>query len=560
MVPRLLLSLLEAMAAFFVLFHLYVRSPAFRPLRTDWLRTRAKLSLLVFFSGIAILGNSMGWPLPGGAIANTRAVGAVLAGMLGGPLVGPAAGVIAGAHRISLGGFTAASGALATTLEGLIGGLVHWRLARTAPERLIDWKLAGAVTALGEILHMLLLLLLARPFDAAVEVVEVLGIPMIVANSVGAALFMTVVRERNEFYDKVGAAISEKALRIAERTLEPLARGFDRAVAGELATIIQEETGVAAVAITDTDSVIAFVGRGSDHHRPGVPIASPLTRRALDAQEVVFADGVHDHYACTVSPRCPLDSAAVIPLVVDGAVIGTVQLFETASRRFRRMNRSVGVGIADLLSAQLLRSRYQEQKTLLLRTELKLIQAQVNPHFLFNALNTIVAVTRTDPERARELLVHLSNLFRTNLKRSGDLATLAEELDHVGSYLEIEKARFGDRLRVETDVDPALLPLRLPTFTLQPLLENALKHGLAATLGPATARIRAYREGAAAVIDVEDDAGAYPAHPGPGGLGMNMVDRRIKSLMGPEWGLTVQCTPNALTRVSVRVPAGERAA
>ena len=87
-------------------------------------------------------------------------------------------------------------------------------------------------------------------------------------------------------------------------------------------------------------------------------------------------------------------------------------------------------------------------------SELKLLQAQVNPHFLFNALNTIIAVTRTDPARARELLVHLSHFFRKNLKRSGELSTLQEELEHVGAYLEIEKARFQDRLVVETDVDP----------------------------------------------------------------------------------------------------------
>lgn len=560
MMGRLLLTLFEAMAVFFVLFHLYSRSPAFRPARTDWLRPRAKLSLLLFFTGIAILGTYLGLPLAGGAIANTRAVGAVLGGMLGGPAVGVAVGLISGAHRLTLGGFTAGAGAIATTLEGLIGGLVHRRLASAAPDRLISWKLAFAVTAAGELLHMGLLLAVSRPFEESLRMVQGIGVPMIVANSVGAALFMTLLRDRHDLYDRVAAATSAKALRIAERTLGPLARGFDRAVAGELASIIQEETGVGAVAITDTETVLAFVGRGADHHRPGLPIASPLTRGAIERHEVVFADGEHEHYRCAVSPDCPLDSAVVIPLVVDGAAIGTVQLLETARTRFRRLNRSLGEGIADLLSDQLLRARFHEQKSLLVLTELKLLQAQVDPHFLFNALNTVHAVTRTDPERARELLGHLSALFRKNLKRSAPLSTLEEELEHAGSYLEIEKARFGDRLVVRTEVDPALLGLRLPTFTLQPLIENAVKHGLAATLGPATACIRAYRQGAAAVIEIEDDAGAWAPRAGADGMGMSLVDKRIKNLLGAEWGVSVACTPNALTRVSVRVPYEERAA
>jgi two-component system, LytTR family, sensor kinase len=557
---KLLFTLFQAMAIFFVLFHLYARSPAFRPFRTDWLRPRAKLSLLVFFTGLAILGTYLGLPLAGGAIANTRAVGAVLAGMLGGPITGVAVGVLAGAHRITLGGFTAVAGAIATTLEGLLGGVVHRWLVPRDPERLIDWKLAFTITAIGETIHMLLLLLISRPFQDSVEIVKGIGLPMIIANSVGAALFMTVLRDRHESFDKVSAASSTKALRIAERTLAPLAGGLDRRAASQMADIIQEELRVAAVAITDTERILAFVGQGADHHRPGLPIASPLTRRAITAREVVFADGEREHYDCTLVPSCPLDSVAVIPLVVDGACVGTVQLFETARRRLLRMNRSLGKGIADLLSNQLLLTRFQEQKNLLVVAELKLIQAQVNPHFLFNSLNTIIAITRTDPGRARELLVHLSNFFRKNLKRSGGLATLEEELAHVSSYLEIEKARFGPRLVVETDVDPALYSLQLPTFTLQPLIENAIKHGVSATLGTAHARIRAQRVDGIAVIEIEDDAGTYAPTPGSDGLGMNIVDKRIKNLLGAEWGVTVTCTPGERTRVTVRVPLREVAA
>jgi len=245
----------------------------------------------------------------------------------------------------------------------------------------------------------------------------------------------------------------------------------------------------------------------------------------------------------------------IAPLHVDGAVVGTVQLFEPRDRRFLNMNRSLGEGLAALLSSQLLIARYQEQKSLLVMSELKLAQAQVNPHFLFNALNTIIAILRRDADRARELLIHLSTFFRKNLKRSSDVSTLEEELAHVGAYLEIEKARFEGRLTVETDVDPALLRIRMPSFTLQPLVENAFKHGLSAVLTDGRAIIRAYRADGAALVEIEDNAGTWAEPAENAGLGMQLVDKRVKNLYGESYGLSVTCVPHEMTRVTVRLPA-----
>jgi len=240
-------------------------------------------------------------------------------------------------------------------------------------------------------------------------------------------------------------------------------------------------------------------------------------------------------------------------------VLGSVQLYEPRHQRFRSVNRSLGEGLASLLSAQLLAARYEQAKSLLTVQELKLVQAQVNPHFLFNSLNTIAAVLRTDAPRARQLLLHLAAFFRKNLKRPAQIATLREELEHVNAYLEIEKARFADRLTVETDVDEALLDLRLPAFTLQPLVENAFKHGLAQVLGPGTARIRARRDGTQALLEIEDSAGTFTGTGDGEGLGLKGVDTRIKSLIGPEFGVAVSCIPGALTRVTVRLPLTEAA-
>jgi two-component system LytT family sensor kinase len=322
-----------------------------------------------------------------------------------------------------------------------------------------------------------------------------------------------------------------------------------------VARILREETGAGAVCITDAASVLAFEGLGADHHLAPGPIVSHHTRRAIETGEVVFADGQTDHYDCPISKDCPLDSVLIAPLSLDGVVVGTVQVFEPRHRRFSSVNRSLGEGLASLLSAQLLAARYQETKGLLTEQELKLVQAQVNPHFLFNALNTVAAVLRIDPERARGLLLHLAAFFRKNLKRPSALATLREELEHVGAYLEIEKARFADRLTVETDVDPSLLGLCLPAFTLQPLVENAFKHGLSGILGEGRVTIRArLRDGAVRVV-VEDNAGSWQEPADGTGLGMQIVDKRVKNLYGKDFGLSVECTPQELTRVTLRLPA-----
>ncbi|MCE5335399.1 MAG: sensor histidine kinase [Desulfobacteraceae bacterium] len=552
----LLFSLIQTMSVFLVVAYLYCKSPGFKPLAIESPKLLDKVFLYFFFSAISMMGTYLGLPIQD-ALANTRAIGPVLAGIIGGPILGTAVGFTGGLHRYFFGGFTALSCGLSTTTEGLIGGLVHLLLVRNnKADHVFDPKVVFLTTIIAEAVQMGIILAVSRPYSEAFELVKVIALPMIATSSTGAALFMSIIRDQRNVYDKAAATFSTKALRIAERTLNILATGFGGETAPEMARIIHEETGVGAVAITDTQSVLAFVGHGSDHHLPGAPIASPLTRRAIAENTVIFADGVHERHVCPLSDSCPLTSVLVVPLTQDNDVIGAIKLYEPRQKRFLNMNKSLGEGIAALLSNQLLLSRYEQQKNLLVMAELKLIQAQVNPHFLFNSLNTIISIIRQDADRARELLIHLSNFFRKNLKRSGNLSTLEEELDHVNSYLKIEKARFEDRLTVEMDIDPSLLHIQLPTFTLQPLIENAIKHGVSNMLEQGKTLIRAYRKEGLAFIEIEDNAGAYEENGGTDGLGIKIVDRRIKFLMGNSFGTSITCVPNEYTRVTVKIPAG----
>ncbi|SHJ10399.1 two-component system, LytT family, sensor kinase [Malonomonas rubra DSM 5091] len=550
----LIFELLQQMAMIVVIAYLFSKSPAMNYLTGERLRNREKLILYFTFTLFSILGTYTGLPIQG-AIANTRAIGAVLAGLIGGPALGVSVGLTAGIHRFSLGGFTAFSCGISTTTEGLIGGLIHlWLMKKNNPEQVFQPAIAFGATFVAEVTQMVLILLLSRPFSDALALVEMIALPMILANSVGAALFISMVRDQKRVRDKVGAMFSSKAFTVADRTLGILSRGFSSESAKEMVEIIRQETGVGAVAITDREKILAFAGIGDDHHRPGNPVVTKWSQLALSENKVVFANGYEDHFQCPLTDDCPIGSVLVVPLQMDQEVVGTISLYEPKTKLFLSINRSFGEGLATLYSHQLLRSRYEEQKSLLVRSELKLIQAQVNPHFLFNALNTIRAVVRKDSDRARDLLLELSNFFRTNLKRTSDTVTLEEEIAHSGAYLEIEKARFGKRLVVEMEIDPQLKGLRVPAFTLQPLIENAVKHGVASLLDQGYIWVRAYQQGRLALIEVEDNAGCYCKPLESQGLGMKLVDKRVKNLYGNEAGLSVECVPQEKTLIRVTIP------
>ncbi len=551
----LVISLFQQLCVYLVIAWLLSRTPLFMPLTQVTRSLPYKLVCYLIFSAFCILGTYFGLRVEN-SIANTRAIGAVLGGMVGGPLVGLLVGFTGGVHRYSMGGFTALACMFSTVCEGLVGGLVHTYFVRQRRmEQLFNPWVVGTVALGCEVMQMAIILLVARPYEDALHLVRNIAAPMLIANSVGAAMFMAMILDKRAMLEKYSVAFSARALKIAERTMGVLDQGFTPDRCSQMARIIYEETGVGAVAITDRDTLLAFIGVGEDHHLPGTPITSPHTQRAISQNEVVYADGNLIPYSCTLHPNCKLGSSLVIPLRgEEGQVIGTITLYEPKRKLFSSMNRTLGEGIARLLSGQILSGKYNEQKRLLAESEIRLLQAQINPHFLFNALNTLSAVIRRDPEQARTLVQHLSTFFRKNLKRQSDEVTLGDELEHVEAYLHIEQVRFADRLRVSRQIPDALRECRVPAFSLQPVVENAVKHGISQLLGPGELTLQASAHDGCLLLQVSDNAGLYRPPSEKGGLGISIVDRRIKARYGASYGLDVYCEPEVLTRVSIRLP------
>ncbi|WP_434526074.1 LytS/YhcK type 5TM receptor domain-containing protein [Photorhabdus asymbiotica] len=552
---NLVLLLLQQMCVYLVIAWLLSKTPLFIPLLQVTVRLPHKLLCYVIFSIFCIMGTYFGLHV-GDSIANTRAIGAILGGLLGGPSVGMLVGLTGGLHRYSLGGMTAFSCMISTIVEGLIGGIIHsYLIKRGQINRLINPWTAAIVTFCAEIMQMGILLLLARPYSEALALVKNIASPMIVTNSIGSAMFIRILLDRRAIFEKYTSAFSAQALKIAVYTEGILRKGFNENNSMRVAKVIYQQLEIGAVAITDREKLLAFIGIGSDHHLPGTPIASALSRRAIENNEVVYADGNEIPYRCSINPTCKLGSTLVIPLRGENQqVIGTIKLYEAKNRLFSSINRTLGEGIASLLSAQILAGQYERNKQSLLQSEIKLLHAQVNPHFLFNALNTLQAVIRRDSNQACQLVQYLSTFFRKNLKRSEEIVSLTDEIEHVNAYLQIEKARFRDHLQMRIELPDSLLDARLPAFSLQPIVENAIKHGTSQLLETGKITIRAHQQDQLLIMEIEDNAGLYKPVSMGDGLGMSLVDKRLRLRYGENYGVQIDCQPEQFTRVTLCLP------
>ena len=553
--PNLIFLLLQQMCVYLVIAWVLSKTPLVLPVLQVTVRLPHKLMCYLIFSVFCVMGTYFGLNI-NDSIANTRAIGSVLGGLLGGPSVGLLVGFTGGLHRYSLGGMTAFSCMISTIVEGLIGGLVHrYYMKRGQINKLFNPWTAAGVTFIAELAQMAIILLLARPFNEALNLVKDIAAPMIIANTIGAAMFIRILLDRRAIFEKYTSAFSAQALKLAISTDGVLRQGFNETNSRQVAQVLYDELNVAAVAITDREKLLTFIGVGDDHHLPGTPIASPYSRQAIINNEVVYADGNETPYCCSINPHCKLGSTLVIPLTGENnQVVGTIKLYEVKNRLFSSINRTLGEGIASLLSAQILAGQFERSKQSLLETEVKLLHAQVNPHFLFNALNTLQAVIRRDAGQAGSLVQNLSTFFRKNLKRPGEIATLAAEIEHVNAYLQIEKARFREQLCVEIAIPDTLKHTRLPVFSLQPIVENAIKHGTSQIFEQGKITLTAHSEDNHLIVSITDNAGLYCPGKMSDGLGMGLVDKRIKVRYGKQYGLSVHCVPEVQTTITLTLP------
>jgi len=558
LIASLLFDLIKNMAVIAVAAQLLImETDIFSQVINRRAKLKSKIFLIIFFGLLSILGTYLGIYIHD-AYANIRAIGAVVGGLLGGPLVGLLAGLIGGLHRYFLGGFTAFACALSTTLAGLIGGIIYYY----RPFDKISLSMAFLLGVMIEVLEMGLVLILSHPYGQAYELVRIIALPMILSNSLGITLFINVLHNSMKKGQELMALQSYKALKIANKSIGYLKEGLNYSSALEASKIILEISGVAAVSITDRKKVLAHYGLGMDHHQAGEQIMTKATKKVLLEGHLKVATN-KQKLGCPVKD-CNLKSAVIAPLKRRDEVIGALKLYKSEESSITEVDIELARGISELLSTQLHISSLEKEAQLSTQAELKALQSQVHPHFLFNALNTIISFCRTDPMVARNLLVKLSKFFRHTLKENHSLIRLEKELEYTSYYVEIEKARFGSNLEVEIDIPKQLLGCQVPSFVLQPIVENAIKHGLSSKVGLGKVLVKARDKDEILVLEIIDNGVGIPdkylncvieAGYGKGcGIGLSNVKQRIQKIYGTEYGLEISSRQQEWTRVRIQIP------
>lgn len=422
---------------------------------------------------------------------------------------------------------------------------------------------------------LLAALLITSMRDGIVVAAMLVGCGMAAVIVMSGAISVTPEDTRSE--------ATERTLRVATNTLAHLRGGLTEENARAICSMLLPETGAAAIAITDTVKVLAYEGAVQTPFLAGTPNAKPtlevLESRRMETFVAVDDDTREARLFAVGSHTEGSAFGIIVPLLVQDRAVGTLKFYYRRDLDIDRTQLAIAEGLGLLLSTQLSSYELDKQAELTARAEVKALQAQINPHFLFNALNTIASFTRTNPTKARDLLREFSLFYRRTLESSEKtLIPLSQELQQTRSYLRIEKARFGEDRIVESErVAPGCESLPVPSFLVQPIVENAVRHAMRDE-GPLHVEVQVAPDGNDILIAVTDDglgmdeavasrlmdeAGEPRPASGAGaskgaGMALRNVADRIERFYGVGSGVEIVSKPGEGTCVTLRLAGARR--
>ena len=366
---------------------------------------------------------------------------------------------------------------------------------------------------------------------------------------------------------------TERTLMMASNTLEHVRGGLNAESCNIICQLLLPETSAAGVAITDTEKVVAYAGELPADFPPGSSNTAP-TREVLGSKRVetfVAMDSSDQNYRPFIlgAEQPGRSFGIIVPLLIQDRAVGTIKLYYHQGVQIDRTQLAIAKGLGELLSTQLSAYELDRQAELTARAEVKALQAQINPHFLFNSLNTIASLTRTDPTKARDLLREFSVYFRRTLDNPETSITLSSELEQTLRYLNIEKARFGeDRIIVSESVQDGCGDVLVPAFLVQPIVENAVRHAMRDE-GPLHIAIDVATDASDILVSVTDDGmgmdeevaasvleeTAPPSSTGGGGAGIALknVAERVQRFFGEGSGVDIVSKLGEGTCVTLRL-------
>ncbi|PQV89124.1 sensor histidine kinase [Cronobacter sakazakii] len=497
----MLLAVFDRAALMLICLFFLIRLRLFRELLHKSAHTpKELLAVTAIFSMFALFSTWSGVPVEG-SLVNVRIIAVMSGGILFGPWVGIITGVIAGLHRylIDIGGITAIPCFITSIVAGVISGFI----SRRAPKAQ-HWRAGILGGMLCETLTMILVVAWAPTTALGLDIVSKIGVPMILG-TVSIGFIVLLVRSVEGEKEASAARQAKLALDIANKTL-PLFRHVNSESLRQVCDIIRRDINADAVAITNTEKVQAYVGVGEHNYQDNSDALSPTTQQALRHGKIIIKNNDEAH-------RTPeIHSMLVIPLWEKGVVTGTLKIYYCHAHQITSSLQEMAIGLSQIISTQLEVSRAEQLREMANKAELRALQSKINPHFLFNALNAISSSIRLNPDTARQLIFNLSRYLRYNIELNDDeQIDIKKELYQIKDYIAIEQARFGDKLTVIYDIDDEV-NCRVASLLIQPLVENAIVHGIQPCRGKGVVTISIAQSGSRVRIAVRDTGHGIDPH------------------------------------------------
>ncbi len=515
--------------------------------------------LSIFFSFLSIIGTYTGIYYRG-AIVNTRNIGVAVAGIIGGPQVGIITGCIAGIHRFFID--TQSPTTLACGISSIIGGFITTLFFRKTNEK--NCYIYGFISGfLIENLSMILILLsgfFLYNFNIAIDIVKNIYFPMIIANALGVSIVIIIIEDLISEKEILAGKQAKLALEIANKSLPYIRKGNSL---NEVCKIILEALEAKVVIITDDKNIIASSVISDEYVLNHSKIKSTATKQVLKTGEFLILGKDEDDLVDFQYISENIKSCIILPLFQEERKIsGTLKLYFDTTKSATARKQYLAEGLSMLISTQIELSNIENFKSMAKEAELKALQTQINPHFLFNALHTISSFVRIEPNKAREIIINLSTYLRYNLENFSKLLPLHEELQQVEAYINIEKARFGNKIKTIYNIPESSLTLQLPSLIIQPLVENSIKHGILKRREGGTVTISVIEKEKGYNIIIEDDGIGIDQSIIDGiddkiekNIGLKNVHNRLKILYGK--GLNIEKLEKG-TRISFNINKEEK--
>jgi len=507
---EMLLAVFDRAALMLICLFFLTRTRLFRQLLQKEDHTPLELGMVTaIFSLFALFSTYSGINVEG-SLVNVRVIAIMAGGILFGPWVGIITGIIAGVHRylIDIDGITSVPCLITSIIAGISAGYINLKVKKEQ-----RWRAGILGGMLCESLTMLLIVLWAKPTELGLDIVSKIALPMILG-TVCIGLIVLLVQSVEDEKEVIAARQAKLALDIARKTL-PYFRNINSETLATICDIIRQDIKADAVAITDTHQVMAYVGVGEEAYPIGREGLSRVTRESIRHGKIIIKNNLEN-------PATPqIHSQLVIPLWEKGEVTGALKIYYCHAHQITNTLKVMAVGLSQIISTQMEVSRIEHLRQMADKAEMRALQSKINPHFLFNALNAISSSIRINPDTARQLIINLSRYLRYNLELNDELIDIRKELHQIQDYIAIEQARFGAKLTVIYDIDDDI-SVRIPSLLIQPLVENAIVHGIQPCKGKGVVVIAVKDQGARVKISVKDTGN---------GINQEVIDRVARNEM-----------------------------